>query len=106
MWNEVFQMIIRIVTYHTLPDKNVERWMQTIASELRGVKGIRHVEFIQSQSDPSQYGSIIHFRTREDLDNYKLKETGSYQTLIRSLRETWLDESKPTGEQIFEVLDI
>ncbi len=99
-------MIIRIVTYHALPSKNVERWMQTIASELRGVKGIRHVEFIQSQSDPSQYGSIIHFRTRKDLDNYKHKETGAYQTLVRSLRETWLDESKPADEQIFEVLDI
>ena len=80
--------------------------MQTIASELRGVKGARHVEFIQSQNDPSQYGSIIHFRTREDMDNYKNKEIGAYQTLVRSLRETWLDESKPTDEQIFEVFDI
>jgi hypothetical protein len=37
---------------------------------------------------------------------YKEKETGTYQTIVRSLRETWLDESKPVTEQIFEVLDI
>ena len=99
-------MIIRVITYHALPGKNVERWMQTSASELRGVKGMRRVEFVRSQSDPSLYGAILHFRDKANLDNYKEKETGTYQTLVRSLRESWLDEAKPVTEQIFEVLDI
>ena len=98
-------MIIRTITYHALPGKDVELWMQTSASELRGLKGMRQVGFIRSQSDPSQYGAIMHFRNMTDLDNYKENETGTYQTLVRSLRETWLDESKPVTEQIFEVLD-
>ncbi len=99
-------MIIRVVTYHALPGKDVERWMQTSASELRGVRDMRRLEFVRSQTDPSQYGAIMHFRNKESLDNYKEKETGTYQTIVRSLRETWLDESKPVTEQIFEVLDI
>ena len=97
-------MIIRVITYHALAGKDAVGWLQSIASELRGVKGMRHTEFIRSQSDPSQYGAIMHFRTKEDLDRYT--ETGPYQNLVRSLRETWLDESKPVNEQIFEVFDI
>ncbi len=99
-------MIIRIITYHALPGKDVERWMQISASELRGVKGMRRVEFVRSQSDPTQYGAIMHFRNKATLDNYKENQAGTYQTLVRSLRESWLDESKPVTEQIFEVLDI
>ncbi len=99
-------MIIRVITYHALPGRDVERWMQTSASELRGVKGMRRVEFVRSQSDPSQYGAIMHFRNKANLYNYKEKETGTYQTLVRSLGETWSDESKPVTEHIFEVLDI
>ena len=99
-------MIIRVITYHSLPGKDVKRWMKGIASELRSVKGARHVDFIQSQTDPSQYGAIMHFRTKEDLEYYKQKEIGTYQNLVRSLSETWLDESKPVNEQVFEILDI
>ena len=99
-------MILRIITYHALPGRDVERWMQTSASELRGVKGMRCVEFIRSQSDPSQYGAIMCFKNKANLDNYKENQAGTYQTLVRSIRESWLDESKPVTEQIFEVLDI
>ena len=99
-------MIIRVITYHALPDRDVERWMQTSTSELRGVKGMRRLEFVRSQSDPSQYGAIMLFRNKADLDNYREKQAGTYETLVRSIRETWLDESKPVNEQIFEVLDI
>ena len=99
-------MIVRVITYHSLPGKDVKRWMKGIASELRSVRGVRHVDFVQSETDPSQYGSIMHFRSREDLDYYKEIETGTYQNLVRSLRETWLDESKPINEQIFEIIDI
>ena len=56
-------MIIRLVTYHALDGKDVERWMQTSASELRCVKGMRHLEFIRSKTNSSQYGAIMHFRT-------------------------------------------
>ena len=99
-------MIIRLVTYHALADKDVERWMQSSALELRCVKGLRHLEFVHSKNDPSQYGAVMHFNTIEDLDNYKNKESGTYQTLVRSIRETWLDNSKPVHEQVFEILDI
>jgi hypothetical protein len=99
-------MIIRVITYHALPDKDVELWMKTSASELRGVKGMRRVEFIRSKSDSTQYGAIMHFRNEANLDNYKETQKGTYQTLVRSLRESWMDESKPVTEEIFEVLDI
>ena len=99
-------MIIRLVTYHALNGKDVERWMHTTASELRSVMGMRHVEFIRSNTDSSQYGAIMHFRTIEDLENYKSKEAGTYQKLVRSIRETWMDNTKPVNEQIFEILDI
>ena len=99
-------MIIRLVTYHALDGKDVERWMQTSALELRGVKGMRHLEFIRSKTNPSQYGAIMHFRTIEDLDNYKNKQSGTYQKLVRSTREKWMDKAKPVNELVFEILDI
>jgi hypothetical protein len=97
-------MIVRLVTYRALPDKDVEGWMRDIASELRGVSGMRHVEFVRSLNDPFQWGAVMHFRTKEDLDNYKA--TGPYQSLVQGLREAWLDETKPVNDRVFEVLDI
>ena len=99
-------MIVRVVTYHALQDKDVEKWMETSASELRGVKGIRRVEFFRNQNDPTQYGAILLFRNKVDLDHYKEEQAGTYQTLVRSVRETWCDNSKPVTEQIYEILDI
>jgi len=96
-------MIVRIITYHAVEGRDIDGWMQTAAPEIRGVKGMRHMEFIRSQSDPSLWGAIMLFNTRQDLDNYK--ETGPYRSLVQSLRDTWLDESKPVSEQIFEVID-
>lgn len=94
-------MIIRVVTYHALQGKDVEKWMETSASQLRGVKGVRRVEFFRNQNDPSQYGAIMLFRNKADLDNYKEEQAGSYQNLVRSVWETWCDSSKPVTEQIF-----
>lgn len=99
-------MIARVVTYHAVHGKNVEKWMETTASELRGVKGMRRVEFIRNQSDPSQYGAIMLFSNQADLDRYKEEQSGTYQTLVKSIRETWLDSSKPVTEQFYEILDI
>ena len=99
-------MIVRVVTYHALQDKDVEKWMETSASELRGVKGVRRVEFFRNQSDPSQYGAIILFRNKADLENYTKEQAGTYQKLVRSVRETWCDNSKPVTEEIFDILDI
>ena len=48
----------------------------------------------------------MHYVTIEDLDNYKIKESGTYQKLVRSVRETWMDNTKPVNEQVFEILDI
>jgi hypothetical protein len=62
------------------------------ATELRSVKGVRRVEFILNQGDPSQYGGIMLFRDQADLDNYKEEQTGKYQTLVRQIRETWVDQ--------------
>ena len=87
-------MIIRVVTYHALPNKNVERWMKSIASELRAVRGMRHIEFIKSQDNPSQYAALMHFTNKEQLEHYKLNENGTYQNLVRNMRETWMDTSK------------
>jgi len=99
-------MIIRLVTYHAIDGKDTERWMQTSALELRSVKGMRHLEFIRSKTNSSQYEAIMHFRTIEDLDNYKNKESGTCQKLVRSTRETWMDKTKSVNEQVFEILDI
>ena len=46
------------------------------------------------------------FRDKADLDNYKEEQVGAYQTLVRQIRETWVDNSKPVIEQIYELLDI
>ena len=99
-------MIIRVVTYHALQGKDVEKWMETSASELRGTNGLRRVEFFRDHSDPSQYGAIMLFRNKADLDNYKEGQAGPYQSLVRSVRETWCDNSKPVIENIYEILDI
>jgi hypothetical protein len=99
-------MIIRVVTYHALEGKDVEKWMETSATELRGVKGVRRVEFIRNHNDPSQYGAIMLFRDRAALNRYKEEQAGTYQTLVRSVRETWCDNTKPVTEQFFEILDI
>ena len=97
-------MIVRVITYYALPDRDVEGWIQSIAADLRGVSGMRRVEFVRSQSDPSQWGALMYFRTKEDLQDYRT--TGPYQRLVQSLREVWLDTSKPVNDQILEVLDI
>jgi hypothetical protein len=99
-------MIIRVVTYHAIEGTDVEKWMETSASELRGVKGMRRVEFFRNHSEPSQYGAIMVFRNKADLDNYKEEQAGTYQTLVRRIRETWWDSSKPVTEQIYELLDL
>jgi len=46
------------------------------------------------------------FRDKADLDNYKEEQAGTYQILIRRIRESWVDSSKPVVEQIYEFLDI
>ena len=97
-------MIIRIITYHAAEGKDVDGWMQNAVSQIRGVKGMRQLEFVRSQSDPSQDGALMLFNTRQDLDNYK--ETGPYRSLVQSLRDAWLDESKPINEHIFEIIDV
>jgi len=46
------------------------------------------------------------FRNMADLDNYKEERAGTSQNLVRSVQETWCDNSKPVTEQIYEILDI
>ena len=99
-------MIARVITYHAVQGKDAEKWMKTSAPELRGVRGVRRVEFFRNQNDPSQYGAIIIFRKKADLDNYKEEQAGTYQTLVRQIREIWVDNTKPVTEQVYEILDI
>lgn len=97
-------MIIRITTYHAQPGTDAEGWARGIAAEVRSTPGLRHIDFFRSPSDPTQYGSVMHFSTKADLDTYKA--TGAYQRIVMSLRDSWLDPSKPVSEQVFEVMDI
>ena len=48
----------------------------------------------------------MHTNSIEDLENYKSKESGTYQKLVRCIRETWMDNTRPAYEQVFENLDI
>jgi hypothetical protein len=98
------EMIIRHITYHALPGKDVEGWLKSIASELRGVNGMREVLFIRSEGDSSLWGALMYFRTVDDLEDYKT--SGPYKRLVESLREAWLDESKPVSDQVYKIQDI
>ena len=98
------EMIIRHITYHALPGKDVDGWLKSIASELRGVKGMREVLFIRSEGDSSLWGALMYFRSADDFENYKT--SGPYKKLVESLRKAWLDESKPVSDQIYKIQDI
>ena len=95
-------MIIRVVAYHALPDKDVIAWMKRIASELRGKEGLRQVEFMRSTSDPSLWGAVEHYGSMRDLEAYYLRREKRYN----EMQETWVDKSKPIHEHIYELLDI
>ncbi len=97
-------MIIRHITYHALPGKDVEGWLKSVASELRGLHGMREVLFIRSVGDPSLWGALMYFRSVDDLENYKT--SGAYKRLVESLSEAWLDESKPVSDHVYKIQDI
>ena len=97
-------MIIRVISYHARPDTDPEGWLQEVASEVRGASGMRLATFMQSRSDPSLWGAIMRFGSIEDLEAYKA--TGPYKSLVESLRESWLDESKPVTDMVYDVLDV
>jgi heme-degrading monooxygenase HmoA len=93
-------MIVRLLLVRALPNKDVESYLQSIASKIRGAPGMRRVEFIRPKDDSSQYGALMYFSTKEDMDAFKSSE------LVRSLAEKEMHEPKPIIEQICEVLDI
>ena len=97
------EMIIRLIAYHARPGTDVVAWAREHAAEMRGVPGMRKVEFFHSVDDPSQWGATMHFRTSEDLKTYKA--TGAYKGLVESLTKAFLDRTKPVHEQLFEVID-
>jgi len=96
-------MIIRVAIYHALPGKDVEGWMQSTASTVRGVQGLRRVEFIRSADDPLQYGLVMLFDSEQDLQAYKSSQV--YERLVEGLQEAWADSSKPVSAQVFQLLD-
>ena len=97
-------MIIRLVVYHALPDKDPLAWCREQATAIRAIPGLRQVEFVRSIDDPSGWGAIFHFATQADLDAYKT--TGAYQQFVKSLTAAFLDASKPVYEHIFELIDV
>ena len=95
-------MIIRVVAYHALPDKDVLAWIKRTAQVLRGEEGLRQVEFMHSTSDPSLWGAVEHYGSIEDLEAYYLRRNERYN----EMQDTWVDTSKPVHEHIYELLDI
>lgn len=95
-------VIIRVVAYHALPDRDVIAWMKEIASTLRGEEGLRQVEFMRSTNDPSLWGAVEHYGSMEDLEGYYSRREERYKIM----QDTWVDKSKPIHEHIYELLDI
>lgn len=96
-------MIVRVVTYGAQSLEAGRAWAERRASDLRGVEGVRHVDFIQ-QEDPPRLGAVIHFNSRRDLQRYK--ESGPYEQFVQEMRENVIDESQPVRDRVFELLDI
>ena len=65
---------------------------------------MRQATFMRSISNPSLWCSIMRFGSLEELEAYKA--TGPYMELVKNLRESWLDESKPVTDTVYEVLDV
>ena len=97
-------MIIRVILYHARPDSDPVAWIKEHAAEIRGVPGMRKADFFRSIDDPSQWGAVMYFRTKKDMETYKT--TGAYKNLIPSLTEAFLDKTKPVHEQLYEVIDV
>jgi len=95
-------LIIRVIAYHALPDRDVIAWMKRIAPVLRGEEGLRQVEFTRSTSDPSLWGAVEHYGSMEDLEAYYLRREKRY----KEMQDTWVDTSKSVHEYIYELLDI
>lgn len=95
-------LIIRVVAYHALPDRDVMAWMKRNAPVLRGEEGLRQVELMRSTTDPSLWGAVEHYGSMEDLEAYYLRREKRY----KEMHDTWVDTSKPIHEHIYELLDI
>lgn len=96
-------MIIRIVTYYARPGSDPEKWMQDHGERPRRVDGAGRTVFFQSTSDPTAYGAVMYFHSAADLERYRASEV--HRDLVRSIREEWLDDSKPVEEQVLRVLE-
>ena len=44
-------MICRLVLYHALPGTDPMAWLKAHAADIRGVPGMRYVDFVQSLDD-------------------------------------------------------
>ena len=97
-------MICRLVLYHALPNTDPMTWLKDHAADIRGVPGMRYVDFVQSLDDPTQWGAIMSFHTKAELEMYKSK--GAYQHLVESLSQAFLDKSKPVTDLIFDLKDV
>ncbi|MHA2163892.1 MAG: hypothetical protein ACXABF_15870 [Candidatus Thorarchaeota archaeon] len=96
-------MSLRRISYHVREGEDAEGWIRDHAAEMRGVDGMERVEFLRSESEPSQWTALMYFASSKKLEEYK--STGPYTALVGSLREI-LDESKPVTEEIFKPTDL
>jgi quinol monooxygenase YgiN len=97
-------MIVRRVSYYRRSGTDWEGWLKANVSTMRGVTGMRKVEFLQSVNNPEETTALMYFDSQQALDDYKTSEV--YQELVESLTSELLDTSKPVTEEIFTVLDM
>jgi len=96
-------MIVRRVTYTSKTGKEMMKWIKANSQWLRGVDGMRRVEFIRSRDNPEVWGAYFYFNDHKDLERYK--ESGPYKEILKSLSE-YADLKKPIVDEVFDCLEV
>jgi hypothetical protein len=96
-------MIVRRVTYTCKTGKDMMKWIKANSQWLRGVDGMRRVEFIRSRDNPEVWGAYFYFNELKDLETYK--SSGPYKDIVKSLSE-YADMKKPIVDEVFDYLEV
>ena len=96
-------MIVRRVTYTSKTGKDMMKWIKANSQWLRGVYGMRRVEFIRSRDNPEVWGAYFYFNELKDLETYKV--SGPYKDIVKSLSE-YADMKKPVVDEVFDYLEV
>jgi len=97
------EVIVRRISYMAKPGKDMMEWIKNNCQAIRGVDGMRKVEFIRSNANPDEWGALMYFHKMKYLEKYK--ESGPYKDLVKSLSE-YADMTKPITDEVFDYLDI